>query len=67
IGAASGVVFTIGLLRIGSARAAVLTFIEPLVAVLVGAVIWREPFHPVGVLGGALVLGAGFQVARKAR
>lgn len=67
IGAASGVAFSLGLLRIGSARAAILTFIEPLVAVLVGAVVWREPFHPVGMLGGVLVLGAGLQVARKAR
>jgi drug/metabolite transporter (DMT)-like permease len=67
IGAASGVVFTIGLLRIGSARAAVLTFIEPLVAVAVGAAVWREPLSPIAALGGALVLGAGLQVARKAR
>jgi len=67
IGAASGVAFTLGLLRIGSARAAVLTFIEPLVAVAVGALVWREPFHPAAALGGALVLGAGIEVARKAR
>jgi drug/metabolite transporter (DMT)-like permease len=67
IGAISGIVFIVGLLRIGSARAAVLTFIEPLVAVAVGAVIWGEPLHPAALLGGALVLGAGFQVARKAR
>jgi drug/metabolite transporter (DMT)-like permease len=67
LGAASGVAFSVGLLRIGSARAAVLTFIEPLVAVTVGAVVWREPLHPLAVLGGVLVLGAGIEVARKAR
>lgn len=67
IGAVSGIAFSVGLLRIGSARAAVLTFIEPLVAVTVGAAVWREPMHPVAVLGGVLVLGAGIQVARKAR
>jgi drug/metabolite transporter, DME family len=67
IGAASGVVFSLGLLRIGSARTAVLTFIEPIVAVTVGAVVWAEPLHPVAMLGGALVLGAGLQVARQAR
>jgi drug/metabolite transporter (DMT)-like permease len=67
IGAASGVAFTVGLIRIGSARAAVLTFIEPLVAVAVGAVVWREPLSPLAALGGALVLGAGIEVARKAR
>ncbi len=67
IGAASGVVFSIGLLRIGSARTAVLTFIEPIVAVTVGAVVWDEVLHPIAMLGGAMVLGAGIQVARKAR
>lgn len=67
IGAASGVAFNVGLIRIGSARAAVLTFIEPLVAVAVGATVWDEPLSPFAVVGGALVLGAGIEVARKAR
>jgi drug/metabolite transporter (DMT)-like permease len=67
LGAASGIVFSLGLLRIGSARAAVLTFIEPVVAVAVGAAVWHEPLHPIAAVGGALVLGAGIQVARKAR
>ena len=67
IGAASGVAFSLGLLRIGSARTAVLTFAEPIVAVTVGAVVWGEPLHPIAMLGAALVLGAGLQVARKAR
>ena len=67
IGAGSGIVFAVGLLRIGSARAAVLTFIEPIVAVAVGATVWGEPLHPLAGVGGALVLGAGLQVARKAR
>lgn len=67
LGAASGVAFTVGLIRIGSARAAVLTFIEPLVAVGVGAAVWGEPLSPLSVVGGALVLGAGLEVARKAR
>jgi drug/metabolite transporter (DMT)-like permease len=67
IGAGSGIVFAVGLLRIGSARAAVLTFMEPIVAVAVGAVVWDETLHPIAMFGGLLVLGAGFQVARKAR
>ncbi|HEX2686183.1 MAG TPA: DMT family transporter [Kofleriaceae bacterium] len=67
IGAASGIAFSVGLARIGSARTAVLTFIEPVVAVAVGAVVWDEPLHPIALLGGVLVLGAGIQVARKAR
>jgi DME family drug/metabolite transporter len=67
IGAVSGIVFAWGLLRIGSARTAVLTFAEPLVAVTVGALVWDEPLHPLAALGGALVLAAGIQVARNAR
>lgn len=67
IGAAAGILFSLGLLRIGSARTAVLTFCEPVVAVTVGALVWGEPLHPLAALGGALVLGAGILVARKAR
>ena len=67
IGAVSGVMFVVGLARIGSARAAVLTFAEPLVAVAVGALVWDEPLHPLAAVGGALVLAAGIHVARKAR
>jgi drug/metabolite transporter (DMT)-like permease len=67
IGAISGIVFAVGLLRIGSARAAVLSFAEPLVAVGVGALVWEEPLHPLAIVGGAMVLGAGIHVARKAR
>lgn len=65
IGALSGVVFIIGLARVGSARAAVLTFAEPLVAVAVGALVWEEPLHATAAVGGAMVLGAGIHVARK--
>jgi drug/metabolite transporter (DMT)-like permease len=67
IGATSGIVFAIGLTRIGAARAAVLTFAEPLVAVAIGALVWEEPLHPLAAVGGAMVLGAGIHVARKAR
>jgi drug/metabolite transporter (DMT)-like permease len=67
VGALSGVVFIVGLARIGAARAAVLTFAEPLVAVAVGALVWEEPLHATAALGGAMVLGAGIHVARKAR
>ncbi len=67
IGAGSGVMFAIGLARIGSARAAVLTFAEPLVAVAVGVLVWDEALRPLAIVGGALVLGAGIHVARKTR
>ena len=67
IGTGSGVLFLVGLGRIGSARAAVLTFVEPLVAVCVGALAWAQPLAPIAALGGALVLAAGIHVARQAR
>lgn len=67
IGAVSGVVFVVGLRRIGSARAAVLTFAEPLVAVAVGVLVWDEPLRPLAIVGGTLVLVAGIHVARLAR
>ncbi|MEJ7599894.1 MAG: DMT family transporter [Kofleriaceae bacterium] len=67
IGAISGIVFANGLVRIGAARAAVLTYAEPLVAVAVGALVWNEPLPPLAAVGGAMVLGAGIHVARKAR
>ncbi len=67
IGAGSGVVFAVGVARIGSARAAVLTFAEPLVAVAVGVLVWDEALRPLAIVGGSLVLGAGIHVARKTR
>jgi drug/metabolite transporter (DMT)-like permease len=55
------------LLRLGSARSAILTFLDPIVAVSLGAFVWDEPLHPIAMLGGLLVLSAGIEVARKAR
>ena len=66
-GAGAGILFNAGLVRIGSARTAVLTFAEPLVAVAIGALVWDEPLHGLAAVGGAMVLGAGIHVARKAR
>jgi drug/metabolite transporter, DME family len=67
IGAISGVVYVVGLGRIGAARASVLTFAEPLVAVAVGVLVWDEPLRPLTWVGGAFVLAAGIHVARQAR
>lgn len=64
IGALSGVVYIKGLALIGSARASVLCFAEPLVAVAVGALWFGEPLSPFAALGGVLVLGAGIAVVR---
>jgi len=67
IGAASGIIFIIGLRQIGSARASILTFAEPVVAVAIGALVWGEPLRPLAAVGGALILGAGIHVAKQAR
>jgi drug/metabolite transporter (DMT)-like permease len=67
IGAMSGVVYVVGLRRIGAARASVLTFAEPFVAVAVGVLVWGEPLRPLTWVGGAFVLAAGIHVARQAR
>jgi len=67
IGSGAGILFVVGLGRIGSARAAVLTFVEPLVAVAVGALVWDQTLHSIAALGGALVLAAGVYVGQKAR
>jgi drug/metabolite transporter (DMT)-like permease len=67
IGAISGVLFVAGLRRIGPARAAVLAFAEPVVAVLVGSLCWNQTLHPIAAVGGVMVLAAGVHVARQAR
>ncbi len=67
IGAISGVVFVAGLERIGAAQAAVLTYAEPLVAVLIGVVYWHEATSAWAIIGGILILGAGlFSVIARA-
>lgn len=67
IGTVSGIVFVIGLQRIGAERASILTFVEPLVAVMVGVLVWDEPVRPLAIAGGALVLAAGIHVAKQGR
>jgi drug/metabolite transporter, DME family len=67
LGIGSNFLFIGGLQRIGAGRTAVLTFAEPLVAVAIGVLVWGQPFGPIAVVGGALVLTAGIHVARQAR
>jgi drug/metabolite transporter (DMT)-like permease len=49
---------------IGPTCASVLAFLEPLVAVLVGVVVWKEAVGPVALLGAGLILAAGIAVTR---
>jgi drug/metabolite transporter (DMT)-like permease len=66
-GTIAGVVFARGLARIGSARAAVLTFAEPIVAVGCGVIAWHEQLHPAAAAGAVMILGAGVYVSTRAR
>lgn len=63
-GAVAGAAFVWGLGVIGSARAAVLTYLEPLVGVAVGALVWDEPLGRYAAVGAALVIAAGVYVVR---
>ncbi|MEZ4368702.1 MAG: EamA family transporter [Kofleriaceae bacterium] len=62
LGTGAGLAYLHGLAIIGAARAAMLTFCEPIVAVVVGVVVWGEPLRAPAAAGAALVLGAGAYV-----
>lgn len=59
--------FYAGLARLQASQVSVLTLVEPLVAVLVGVVVWGEPLAAVGVIGGVLVLAGAGLIARASR
>lgn len=63
-GTLATLLFVTGLRAIGSARAAVLTLLEPLVAVGIGWLVWQETLAPAGALGALMVLGAALWVSR---
>ena len=63
LGAGGGALFYAGLRAIPSQRAAVLTYLEPLVAALVGAVAFGERLGAAGLAGGALILAGGAAIA----
>lgn len=66
-GALAGLAFLRGAAVIGSARAAILAFVEPVVACVVGFVAFGERLSPWAIVGGLLVLGAGLLVSRAPR
>ncbi|MDP2342298.1 MAG: DMT family transporter [Deltaproteobacteria bacterium] len=63
-GSVPTVLFYAGLQRIAASQASVLTLVEPLVAVVVGVVVWQEALHPLGIVGGLCVLGGAVIIAR---
>lgn len=64
LGVAANVAFAHGLVAIGSSRAAILAFVEPLVACAIGVLAWGEPLGASAIAGGALIVAAGVMVAR---
>jgi DME family drug/metabolite transporter len=63
IGAGGGATFYLGLRLIPASRAAVLTYLEPLVAASVGFLFFHEAVGPAGLLGAAMIVGAGVAIA----
>lgn len=63
-GTVAGLLFVSGLREVGAARASVLAYLEPLVAVGVGWAVWGEPLDALALVGAALVLTGGLLVAR---
>lgn len=59
VGTGGGTLFYLGLSRIPAQRAAVLTYLEPLVAAMVGVVAFGETLALPGLAGAALILGGG--------
>lgn len=62
LGACGAALFYVGLSRIPASRAAILTYLEPLVAALVGFFFFAEPLGPAGLAGGALIVAGGAAV-----
>ncbi len=64
-GALAGVVFVRGLSVVPTARASVLTLLEPLTALTIAAFAWGESLGVRGLFGGAAILTAGYFVVRE--
>jgi drug/metabolite transporter (DMT)-like permease len=63
LGVLGAQLFYLGLRRIPAQRAAVLAYLEPLVAAAVGALAWGERLGPAALAGGALICASGLAVA----
>lgn len=62
-GTLAGLLFLDGLPRVGAARASILAFCEPLVAVALGAIVFDERLSPTAALGAIAILASGVWVS----
>ena len=62
LSAGGTLVYLSGLRRVPASRAAVLTLLEPVVALFVGAIVWNEPVTSRGAFGALLVLVGAYLV-----
>ncbi len=58
-GALAGIAFMRGVQKIGSTKAAILAYLEPVVACAIGIVVFAEDVSAFTILGGSMVLCAG--------
>jgi DME family drug/metabolite transporter len=66
-GAIAGLLFVYGLRKMPANHASTLTLLEPLVAVVLGAMFLGETLAAIGILGGLLILAGAFLVVFFAR
>jgi drug/metabolite transporter (DMT)-like permease len=66
LGLVAGLAFYAGLERIPAQQAGILTYLEPVVAVLVGSLGFHEPLPALAIGGGGLVILAGMLVVSDA-
>jgi drug/metabolite transporter (DMT)-like permease len=64
LSAFGGLVYLQGLAHVPASRASILTLLEPMVAVVVASVVWREVPSPLAGLGALFILSAAYLVLR---
>lgn len=64
LGGVSSMMFARGVHIVGATTASMLTYLEPVVAVTVGVVVWNEAFAPSSLVGAVIIAGAGIYVVR---
>jgi drug/metabolite transporter (DMT)-like permease len=64
VGVTAGIAFVAGVRTVPAEHASLITFLEPITAVIIGVAVFRERMNLVSLLGGALVIGIGVAEVR---